>query len=304
MSTLIQVFAKTPNHLIIASVVGGFPGGSYFPILLSMIGDIADEEEKREGISTLFLFSGIGMVIGPSLVAFFLLSPQITLRNIYQISAITQFLALFYMQIVIKETNPPGKQEKIAIMSQIKGLITQKGLLSLLVVTFLFSLYHSIFRTYAPIYGRLILGFTDPQVVSLETYRNLGVMLIRLSFATFMTNASIPVALLVVLGLGGLTGLLVLFANNYIFVSLIVFLVGVCFGAFRILSTTIIADSSVPENRGLANSLIQFSQSTGILVKIFTSSMAESFGLIPVFLLAGATCLSAIIPTLRSKLGR
>ena len=128
--------------------------------------------------------------------------------------------------------------------------------------------------------------------------------MVNITATTYVTNASIPVALLVVLGLGGLTGLLVLFANNYIFVSLIVFLVGVCFGAFRILSTTIIADSSVPENRGLANSLIQFSQSTGILVKIFTSSMAESFGLIPVFLLAGATCLSAIIPTLRSKLGR
>jgi len=208
------------------------------------------------------------------------------------------------MVLVLKETNPPGEKEKIANLQQIKGLITQKGLLSLLIVTFLFSLYHSIFRTYAPIYGRLNLGFSDPEVVSLETYRNLGVMLIRLSFATFMTNISIPVTLLIVLGLGGLTGLLVPFANNYIFVSIIVFLVGICFGAFRILSTTIVADSSVPENRGLANSLIQFSQSTGIFVKIFTSSMAESLGLIPVFLLAGITCFSAIVPTLRSKLGR
>jgi hypothetical protein len=86
--------------------------------------------------------------------------------------------------------------------------------------------------------------------------------------------------------------------------ALILFLLGVSFGAFRILSTTLVANNSVPENRGLANSLFHFSQSTGIFVKIFTSSMAENLGLVPVFLLAGVTCFSAIIPTLYAKLGR
>jgi MFS family permease len=301
---LIRVFARTPNHLIIASVVGGFAGGSYFPTLLSMIADISSEEEKREGISTLFLFSSIGMVVGPSLAAFLLLFPQITLRNIYQISAIAQFGALFYLASVIRETNPPEKQEKIEFLPQIKQLISQTSIQGLLVVAFLYSLYHSIFRTYAPIYGRLYLGLSDAEVASFNTYRNLGVMLIRLSFATYLTHVSIPVFLLAVLVLGGVTGLLVLFASNYTFMALILFLVGVSFGAFRILSSTLVANNAVPENRGLANSLLNFGQSTGNLMNIFTSSMAETLGLVPVFLLASVTCLSAIIPTLRAKLGR
>ena len=129
-------------------------------------------------------------------------------------------------------------------------------------------------------------------------------MLIRLSLATFLTSSSISVFLLVVLVLGGVTGILVSFATNYTFIVLILFFVGVSFGAFRILTSTLVANNSVPENRGLANSLLNFGQSTGNLLNIFTSSMAETYGLVPVFLLGGFTCLSAIIPTLRAKLGR
>jgi MFS family permease len=129
-------------------------------------------------------------------------------------------------------------------------------------------------------------------------------MLIRLSLATILTGSSISVFLVVVLVLGGLAGLLVSFASNYTFMVLILFFVGVSFGAFRILTSTLVANNSVPENRGLANSLLNFSQSTGNLVNIFTSSLVETYGLIPVFLLGGFTCLSAIIPTLRAKLGR
>jgi MFS family permease len=304
IGTLIRVFARTPYHLIIAAIVGGFAGGSYFPILLSMIADISNEEEQREGISTLFLFSSIGMVVGPSLAAFLLLFPQITMRNIYQITAISQLGALFYLVMVIRETNPPIGQKETEFIPQIKELINKTSFQGLLFVAFLYSFYHSIFRTYTPIYGRLNLGLSDAEVASFNSIRNLGVMLIRLSLATFLTGSSISVFLIIVLVLGGLSGLFVSFASNYTFMVLILFFVGASFGAFRILSSTLVANNSDPGNRGLANSLLNFSQSTGNLMNIFTSSLAETYGLIPVFILSGLTCLSAIIPTLRTKLGQ
>jgi MFS family permease len=304
IGTLIRVFARTPYHLILASIVGGFAGGSYFPILLSMIADISNEEEQREGISTLFLFSSIGMVIGPSLAAFLLLFPQITLRNIYQITAVAELGALFYLAFVIRETHPTEAKEKKEFWPQIKLLISQTNFKGILVVAFLYSFYHSIFRTYAPIYGRMNLGLSDAEVTSFNSYRNFGIMLIRLSLATYLTRSSISVFLLIVLVLGGISGLMVSFATNYTIMVLILFLVGVSFGAFRILTSTIVANNSVPENRGLANSLLNFSQSTGNLVNIFTSSMAENLGLTPVFLLSGLVCFSSIIPALRAKLGK
>ena len=170
--TLIPVFARNPTHLIMASIVGGFAGGSYFPVLLSMIADISDEEERREGISTLFLFSSIGMVVGPSFTAFLLLFPQITLRSIYQISAVAQFGVLIYLALVLKETKPSEKHTKIELVPQIKQLMSQTSFQGLLVVALLYNLYHSIFRNYAPIYGRVDLGLSDSQVVSFNTYRN------------------------------------------------------------------------------------------------------------------------------------
>ena len=305
IGTVIRAFATKPSHLIIASLVGGFAGGSYFPVLLSMIADISKEEERQECISTLFLFSSIGMVLGPSLAAFILLRPQITLRSIYQITAIAQTGVLLYLAVVIRETKPPlERHEKTKPLTYIKQLISQTSFQDLLIVVFLYNFYHSIFRTYAPIYSRVNLNLTNSKVVSLDTYRNLGVMLIRLSSATFLARVPITLFLLAVLGLGGLTGLLILFASSYTSMVLILFIVGVSFGAFRILSTTLVAKSSVPENRGIANSLLDLSQSTGNLTKILTSSMAEQLGLVPVFILGGATCLSAIIPTLWRKLGR
>lgn len=304
IGTLIRVFARTPIHLIIASIVGGFSGGSYFPILLSMIADISNEEEQREGISTLFLFSSIGMVVGPSIAASLLLFPQITMRNIYQITAFAELGALIYLALVIKETHSTEAKEKTEFLPQIKELIGKTSFQGLILVAFLYSFYHSIFRTYAPIFGRINLGLSDAQVASFNSYRNLGVMLIRLSLATYLTSSSISVFLLVVLVLGGVAGFLIFFASNYTFMVIILFLVGVSFGAFRILTSTLVAKYSVTKNRGLANSLLNFSQSAGNLVNIFTSSIAENFGLVPVFLLGGVTCLSAIIPVFRAKLGR
>jgi MFS family permease len=304
IGTLIRVFAQTPYHLILAAVVGGFAGGSYFPILLSMIVDISTQDEKRESISTLFLFSSIGMVLGPSLAAFLLIFPWITLRNIYQITAIAELGALFYLAFVIRETHPAEAKEKIEFLPQIKQLLSQTSFRGILLVAFLFSFYHIIIKTYAPIYGRLSLGLSDAEVASFSTFRNLGVMLIRLSLATYLTSSSISGFLLLVLVLGGISGILVSFASNYMLMALILFLVGVSFGAYRILTSTLIADSSVAENRGLANSLLNFSQSTGNLVNIFTSSIAETYGFVPVFILGGCICLSAIIPTIRAKLGQ
>ena len=144
--TVIRALATNPNHLIIASLVGGFSGGSYYPVLLSMIADISKVEERREGISTLFLFSSIGMVLGPSLAAFLLLLPQITLRSIYQITAIAQIGVLIYLVIVIRETKPQlERREKSEALPHIKQLISQTSFQGLLIVVFLYNFYCLIF---------------------------------------------------------------------------------------------------------------------------------------------------------------
>ncbi len=56
LGVVVYAFATSPNHLLIASIVGGFAGGAFFPVLLTMIGDLSERENIQEVIITFFLF--------------------------------------------------------------------------------------------------------------------------------------------------------------------------------------------------------------------------------------------------------
>jgi len=302
VGTLIRAFASNPNHLLIAAFVGGFAGGSYFPILLSMIADIAEPQEQQESISTLFFFSSVGMVCGPLIATLLLNLPQTTLRSIYQLGAIAEALVLIYLATQIRETHPPLASDRPqGYRESILEVLRQSSFQGLLVMAFLYFFSRAIIQTYIPIYASVDLDLSNAEVASLSIYRNFAIMLIRLSSATYLTRISIRPYLLTVLLLGGVTSVAAPLANNYVFIILLFFLSGISFGAVMILSNTLVAKNSRPENRGVANSLLNVGQSSGNLLKIFTSSIAETLGLVPVFLMGGVVGLIAIIPILLTK---
>jgi MFS family permease len=302
LGTVIRAFAFNPNHLLIAALVGGFGGGSYFPTLLSMLADIAEPEEQQESISVLFFFSSIGMVAGPLISTLLLNLPSITLRSIYQISVIAEALIVVYLATKIRETNPPvANGVKQGFRAPIMELVRQPIVQGLIAMTFLYFFSRSITATYIPIYASVDLNFSNAEIASLSVYRSFAIMLIRLSSATFLARVSIKPFLFSVLALGGVTSLFAPLAGNYSSIVLLFFLMGVSFGAVRILITTIIAKNSKPENRGVANSLLNIGQSAGNLTKIATSPIADTYGLDPVFLLGGVIGLIAIIPIILPK---
>jgi MFS family permease len=305
LGTLIRAFASDPNHLLIASFVGGFAGGSYFPILLSMIADITEPEDQQESISILFFFSSVGMVIGPLVATLLLNLPQITLRSLYQISAVVETLVIIYLATQIRETNPHITSDRPkGYRASIMDVVGQSRFQGLIVMAFLYFFSRAIIQTYLPIYAAVDLNLSNAEVASLSVYRNLAIMLIRLSSAAFLTRVSIRPYLLTVLMLGGMTCLASPLAETYAAIVLLFFLSGVSFGAVMILSNILVAKNSRPENRGVANSLLNVGQSSGNLMKIFTSPIAETFGLVPVFLLGGVIGLISVIPVLLSKAKR
>jgi MFS family permease len=305
LGTLMRAFAADPTHLLIASFVGGFAGGSYFPILLSMIADIAEPQEQQESISTLFFFSSIGMVCGPLAATLLLNLPQVTLRSIYQLSAVAEALALVYLATQIRETHSPLVNDRPqGYRASILSIVRQSSFQGLLAMAFLYFFSRAIIDTYLPIYASVDLALSNAEVASLSVYRNLAIMLIRLSAATFLTRVSIRPFLLTVLLLGGLTNLASPLAATYPAVVLIFFLSGVSFGAVMVLSNTLVAQNSLPENRGVANSLLSVGQSGGNLLKILTSSIAETVGLVPVFLMGGVFGLTSVLPILLTKAKR
>jgi len=297
-ATLIRVFATEPSHLIFSAFFGGNMGfGDFYAILLAMIADVATPKERQEAISTMFLFSSIGMFISPILCTSVLLLPQITLRNIYQISFIAQIITILYITFKTRETKPKVLENaKPKIFEQIKDLVRQKDFQGLSVSVFPFYLSRSIIQIYLQIYGKVNLNLSDAEVASFRIYTMLAVMLIRLLSATLLTRAQPRPALISFLVFGGITCLVSPLANNYLYIILIQFLSGISFGAVKILSSVLVADISTPNNRGTANSILSFSESSGHIMQLATSPIVEIYGYTPTFIIGGIGCLIGTLP--------
>jgi len=302
VGTVIRTFATEPTHLIVASLFGGFAGGGFFPILLTMIGDIAKPHERQEAISTLFFFSSLGLMIGPALSTGLLLLPQLTMRNIYQIASIANVVVLIYLTLTIRETKTQT-QEQGSSRRHISTLIQNTNFQGLLAMSFLYFFSRSVVQTYIPIYASVDLHLSAAEVASFSFYRSFAMMLIRFSSATILIRLPKRPFLISVLLLGGVTCLASPFATEYILIVVIFFLSGISYGATSILGNTLISNISTPENRGLANSLYNLAQSTGNITKLVTTPIADIFGLAYVFFIGGIVGLISAIPPIFNKTG-
>jgi MFS family permease len=305
IGTLIRAFATNSDHLLLAAFIGGFAGAGFFPILLSMITDITSTAKQKEAISTLFMFSGIGQLIGPLIGSFLLTMPFVSLRTLHQIDLVAQAGILIYIATQIQETRLPSisaQEDQPSYQENIGALMRTPRFIGLLVMVCCYFFAFAIMSTYVPLLGRVDLGLSDAEVSSLSTFRSAGVMLIRLSSTTFLLGVSMKLFLLSMLGLGGITSLIMPFAGDYLSISLLAFVYGISFGATMSLGSAFVAADSTPQNRGIANSIYNAAQASGNILKVFTSSVAETLGLTPVFIMSGITAFIAMIPiSLRKK---
>lgn len=298
----IYAFATSPSHLIIASIIGGFAGGSFFPVLLSMIGDVAKPEERQEAISTFYLFSSIGMFIGPIITTALLTMPQVTLRMIYQIVVVAQVGFTIYLVTQIKETQVKQvESEKVDYKDIIAQLLKEKYFLSILFMSFLYFFFNSIMNTYIPIYGRLTLNLSTAEIASISTFRSIAVMIIRFSSATILTKFSNKKVLLSAILLGGVTGIATFFASDYLSIIIIMFFTGLSYGVVLSLGSSIISINSTPKNRGIANSLHMATMGIGNITKMVTTPIVDALGVSIIFVIGGITALSSAIPVIFKK---
>jgi MFS family permease len=299
VGNLLRAFATEATHLLLAAVVGGFAGGGFFPVLLAMIADVARPDEQQEAISTLYLFSGIGMLVGPVVATLLLTQPQVTLRHLYQIHTVVEVGTLLYVASQLVETKPRQASEaRSGYGTYVVDLLRGPRFRGLLVSGFLFFFNNSIVNTFIPLYARVDLALSYAEVASLTTYRNLAILLIRFSSATFLTRVPAQRFFLASIALGGVASLAAPFAADYPALSLVRFLSGLSYGAVAILGSTFVAQLSTPANRGIANSLYNIAQSTGNITKLATTPVAEAYGLPALFVVGGVTAFAALAPQL------
>lgn len=298
LGILLRALAINPTHLLIAAFIGGFSGGGFFPVLISMVCDIVTRDEQQEAISTLFFFSSNGLVIGPILGSALLILPGITIRTLYQSVAISQVGVLLYLYTQIRETKAPIAQRTLLNRDAIVPLLSTPTFQGILITAFLYFFSRSILNTYLPIYARLDLTLSDAEVASLATFRSLGIILIRFSSATFLTRIAQRPIFLLGITLGGVVSFLSPFVNTYLSLSGVMFLSGLSYGAISILGNVFVARSATAQNRGVATSLYNVASSTGNITKIVTTPLAESWGLLSVFILGGVSAIVALLPSL------
>lgn len=302
LGVTIHAYAQNLRHLYLASIVNGVAGRGFFPVLLSMIGDTATEEESQEAVSLLYLASSIGLITGPTITSLILDKELTNLRGVYQIGVITQVTVLIYLATQIKETTTIDKQSKPSI-DQLKTLLTQKTYQNLSLMAILYYFSRSTIETYTPIYAKTSLDYTDAQIALLSTIRSTGILVIRLLSATILTQTHFQTLLYMFLALGGVAGLTAYIANSYTTIALAIILSGISYGSIRILGATLIAKQTTTRNRGLANSLYNVAISTGDITRTLTAPIVELVGIKPVFLLATISALTSTIPAkkLRNK---
>ena len=298
LGILLRALAMNPTHLLIAAFIGGFSGGGFFPVLISMVCDIVSRNDQQEAISTLFFFSSIGLVIGPILGSGLLMLPGVTIRTLYQSVAISQVGIFLYLYTQIRETKAPVAQRTLLNRDTIVPLLSAPVFQGLLITAFLYFFSRSILNTYLPIFARLDLALSDAEVASLATFRSLCIILIRFSSATFLTRIAQRPIFLIGITLGGVVSFLSPFVNTYLSLGGVMFLSGLSYGAISILGNVFVARTATAQNRGVATSLYNVASSTGNITKIATTPLAESWGLLSVFVLGGVTAFLALLPSL------
>jgi MFS family permease len=264
-----------------------------------MIGDVAEPNKRQEAISTMFLFSSFGMLIGPMICSSLLPMSGISLRNIYQIVIVAQIFLVIYILVQVHETKvktPDG--HKLNYRGRIMELIQNRNFQALLVMSFFFSLSRSIIQTYIPVYAKTDLHLSNAEVASFSIFSNLAVMIIRFLSATLLTRFQSGATLISVQIIGGAAGLLSPLANSFVSIVLVLFISGISYGAERILSTVLVANNSKSQNRGVANSVFNVSQSVGGMSKVLTTSLVEASGFVPALIVGGVVGFATIIPPL------
>jgi len=291
----IRCVATTPLHVILASSVGGIAGGGFFPILLSAIGDSTNITERSDAISTLYFFSSMGMLTGPTLASALLLSLKI--RTLFYIALISRIVLIIFIIITFK-SGKRGEIRRLNLKGDTAKLVKQKNMIVSMMTSTPFYFLNSVFQTFTPIFARQELFLSDSLVASLETFRSLLIMIVRFFMQSILTRISHKRLLLIMLTTSTFAGFLIPYTTGYYSLIPLAMTFGMCFGTISVVCALIISSVSTPTNRGLANSIHSLTTSTGMFAPLAMTPIAETWGVNSVFTTSAFLPLIAVPPIL------
>ena len=266
-----------------------------FPILLSAIGDSTTITERNDAISTLYFFSSMGLLAGPTLASILLLSFEI--RALFYIALISRIGLLIFIFFTIKPGRG-GETRRLTLKGNAMKLVKQKNMIVSMMTSTPFYFLNSVVQTYMPIFARQELFLSDPLVASLSTFRSLLILMVRFFMQSILTRISHKRILITMLTTSVVAGLLIPYATGYYSLIPLAMTFGLCFGTISVICALIISSISNPSNRGLANSIHSLTTSTGMFAPLAMTPIAEMWGVTSVFTTSAFLPLIAVPPIL------
>jgi MFS family permease len=283
-STIISSLATTPTHLILASFFGGFSGGAFVPVIVSLLGDLTEPSNRTDAVSVYYFISSLGIFIGPFAASLLLL--LIPIRSLYYLSSIIRVGMLILIVVGIKEVK--RERPEIGVLKtdykrDVARLFGRRNMLVALVVRLFLSFFQSAFRTYVPVIARQELEISDALIASLGTFQGIARLGIRSVLGELVRRLTAKRLLTLTLCISGAAGPLLLFANSFYYLAFISCLFGLSHGVDSPVSTLLVADVSTEADRGFANSILYSVMSVGTFTPILTAPIAEVWGVTYIF---------------------
>jgi MFS family permease len=289
----IRCVATAPIHVILASTVGGIAGGGFFPILLSAIGDLTSIRERSDAISTLYFFSSMGMLAGPTLASILLLSLEI--RTLFYIALVSRIVLIVFLFFTIK-SGSRGEPRRLSLKGNVMEIVKQRNMIVSMVTSASFYFTNSAVQTYMPIFARQELSLSDALVASLSTFRSLMIMIVRFFMQSIISRISQKRLLIAMLITATVAGFAIPYVTGYYSLIPLAMTFGMCFGIISVNCALLVSSVTTPTNRGLANSIHSLTTSAGMFAPLTMTPIAEMWGVTSVFTTSAFLPLMAVPP--------
>ena len=292
LTILARGLSTTPLHLLIISPFGGL-GGVETPGLVAAVGDLTEPSDRPDALSSFFIFSSVGLLIGPAAAGLLILFMPI--RIVFFISAMIHVLDIILVFLIKGLKKPSGTGYKKDVVRVLK----KKNMLVALDMRLSQGFFDSIRRTYIPIFAKQELGVSNALIAFLGSFEGISRIFIRFFMGKLIRKMTSKWLIVFIFSAEVAVGLLIPFSTGFHHLVIFACFAGLFHGIESPASALLVSDSSTPAERGFANSVLFLSMSSGSLAPIVTIPVSVEWGLTSVFPIAAVLPALAALVTIK-----
>jgi DHA1 family multidrug resistance protein-like MFS transporter len=283
LSVVVKSLSQNPMHLIVSSVIQGLGGGLFFPQLLSLIGDLTGVGERSTVINRFYLFSSLGMMIGPGVAS--ILLTRLSLRALFVIETGARLFMAAVVIVWLRRVpdTQSAREPQEGYGENVRKLLGRRNMLTVVEMAGCFTFFRAVVSTYTPIYARNIVGLSDSAIVLFGTFNGAAVFLSRTFLNRFIGRVGHKKLLISMLVVCCLIGFTMHLSHGFAPLAVEMVLMGLTIGVLEPLGSIIVAHTTSRHERGFGNSLNHFMKSLGSISTVVLVSVAAGPSLALVF---------------------